>query len=67
MKEEGYDCVIIPFATKAANNADLKASEFCGRALATNLGALGGPMTICSKLLNQSRVLKSFQMNLLFV
>jgi hypothetical protein len=49
MKTTGYDCVIIPGASKEADNVDIKASEFCGRALASNLGAAGAFTTICCK------------------
>ena len=46
----GYDCVIIPQASKMTGG-DLLASEFCGRALVTSmLGALAGPGSVCCKL-----------------
>lgn len=49
MMTVGYDCVIIPQASKAAGN-DLLASEFCGRQIGTAmLGMPVGPATVCSK------------------
>jgi len=50
-KETGYDCVIIPRASKQATADKLVGgSEFCGRALAdASMGAAGGPATVCSK------------------
>ena len=52
-KETGYDCVIIPRASKQATADKLVGgSEFCGRALAdASMGAAGGPATVCSKYL----------------
>ena len=57
----GYDCVIIPGASKKTagvntagqpTNGDLKISEFCGRQLGTHLSTvtLGARATVCSKI-----------------
>jgi len=48
MKTTGYDCVVIPGASKEANKADLQASEFCGRQLGSVLGMAKPAATICS-------------------
>lgn len=50
MGTNGYDCVIIPGASKGtANKMDVQASEFCGRQLATAaLGEAKPAATVCS-------------------
>ena len=49
MKTVGYDCVIIPGASKKAGD-DLKGSEFCGRQLGTAMsGAEVAAATVCCK------------------
>ena len=45
----GFDCLVIPGASKQADSADLKGSEFCGRQLAS-LMSESARATICSKL-----------------
>jgi len=58
----GYDCVIIPGASKKTagvntagqpTNGDLKISEFCGRQLGTHLSTvtLGARATVCSRVI----------------
>ena len=44
----GFDCLVIPGASKQADSADLKGSEFCGRQLASLMSAMPRA-TICSK------------------
>ena len=62
----GFDCLVIPGASKQADSADLKGSEFCGRQLASLMSAMPRA-TICSKLthriINSIKFLK-FQITL---
>jgi len=46
----GFDCLVIPGASKQADSSDLKGSEFCGRQLASLMSAMPRA-TICSKVL----------------
>lgn len=52
MQTLGYDCIIIPGATKKtpADALTPGGSEFCGRALVTADKADQDPATVCSKL-----------------
>ena len=48
MQMVGYDCVVIPGASKAMGSSDLGGSEFCGRQLASLMSAMPRA-TVCSK------------------
>ena len=72
----GYDCVIIPGASKKTagvntagqpTNGDLKISEFCGRQLGTHLSTatLGARATVCSKI-KKNIILKIFYFSYFF-
>ena len=48
MQMVGYDCVVIPGASKAMGSSDLGGSEFCGRQLASLMSAMPRA-TVCSE------------------
>ena len=63
MQMVGYDCVVIPGASKAMGSSDLGGSEFCGRQLASLMSAMPRA-TVCSKYFICTLTMSQFEVHL---